>query len=90
MVINVLVLVTAFWMSEIESKRRPFKWDFTFGNKHNQQVPNLANTESGRVQSLFVGPKTARRLSRCGTELCRANELVTRFTHARSNTSNSA
>jgi hypothetical protein len=27
------VLVTAFWMSEIESKRRPFKWDFTFGNK---------------------------------------------------------
>jgi len=24
------VLVTAFWMSEIESKRRPFKWDITF------------------------------------------------------------
>ena len=27
------VLVTAFWLSEIESKRRLFKWDFTFGNK---------------------------------------------------------
>ena len=27
------VLVTAFWMSEIESKRRLFEWDFTFGNK---------------------------------------------------------
>ena len=44
---------------ENESKRRPFKWDFTFGNKNNQQVLNLANTESGRVQSLFVGPKTS-------------------------------
>ena len=50
------VLVTAFWMSEIESKRRPFKWDFTFGNKSNQQV---ANKEGGRAQSLFVEPKTA-------------------------------
>ena len=27
------VLVSAFWMSKIESKRRPFKWDFSFGNK---------------------------------------------------------
>jgi len=27
------VLVTAFWMSEIKSKRHPLKWDFTFGNK---------------------------------------------------------
>ena len=50
------VIVTAFWMSEIESKRRPFKWDFTFGNKSNQQV---ANKEGGRAQSLFVEPKTA-------------------------------
>jgi len=67
-----IVLVTAFWMSEIESKKRPFKWDFTFGNKNNQQVLNLANTEGGRAQSLFVGPKTACRLSRCGTGCCRA------------------
>ena len=31
MVFNILVM--AFWMPEIESKRRPFKWDSTFGNK---------------------------------------------------------
>ena len=35
--------------------------------KNNQQVLNLANTEGGWTQSLFVGPKTAWRLSRCGT-----------------------
>jgi len=29
------------------------------GTKSNQQVLNLANRESGRAQSLFVGPKTA-------------------------------
>ena len=28
------------------------------GTKSNQQVLNLANTEGGRAQSLFVGPKT--------------------------------
>ena len=66
------VLVTAFWMSEIESKRCFFKWDFTFWNKSNQQALNLANTEGGRAQSLFIGPKTAWRLSRCGTGRCRA------------------
>jgi len=32
------VLVTAVWMSEIESKRRPYKWDFTFGNKKQSAV----------------------------------------------------
>ena len=42
------------------------------GTKSNQQVLNLANTEGGPAQSLFVGPKTAWRLSRCGTERCRA------------------
>ena len=30
-----------------------------FGTKCNQQVLNLANTEGGRTQSLFLGPKTA-------------------------------
>ena len=30
-----------------------------FGTKSNQQVLNLANTEGGRAQSLFIGPKTA-------------------------------
>jgi len=30
-----------------------------FGTKSNQQVLNLTNTEGGRAQSLFVGPKTA-------------------------------
>ena len=29
------------------------------GTNSNQQVLNLANTEGGRAQSLFVGPKTA-------------------------------
>ena len=29
------------------------------GTESNQQVLNLANTEGGRAQSLFVGPKTA-------------------------------
>ena len=29
------------------------------GTKSNQQVLNLANTEGGQAQSLFVGPKTA-------------------------------
>ena len=42
------------------------------GTKSNQQVLNLTNTEGGRAQSLFVGPKTAWRLSRCGTGCCRA------------------
>ena len=51
------VLATAFWMSEMESKGHPFKWEFTIGS--NQQVLNLANTEVGQAQSLFVGPKTA-------------------------------
>ena len=30
-----------------------------FGTKSNQHVLSLANTEGGRAQSLFVGPKTA-------------------------------
>jgi len=30
-----------------------------FGTKSNQQMLKLANTEGGRAQSLFVGPKTA-------------------------------
>ena len=29
------------------------------GTKSNQQLPNVANTEGGRAQSLFVGPKSA-------------------------------
>jgi len=29
------------------------------GTKSDQQVLNVANTEGGRAQSLFVGPKTA-------------------------------
>ena len=42
------------------------------GTKSNQQVLDLVNTEGGRAQLLFVGPKTARRLSRYGTRCCRA------------------
>ena len=39
------------------------------GTKSNQQVLYLANTEGGRAQSLFVGPKTAWRLFRVKTML---------------------
>ena len=42
------------------------------GTKSNQQLLNLANTGDGRAQSLFVWPKTAWRLSRCGTGRCGA------------------
>jgi len=35
------------------------------GTKSNQQVLNLVNTGGGRAHALFVGPKTAWRLSRC-------------------------
>ena len=42
------------------------------GTKTNQRVLNLASTEGGRAQSLFVGSKTAWRLSRFGTGRCRA------------------
>ena len=37
------------------------------GTKSNQQVPNLANMEGDRAQSLFVGPKIALRLSHVKT-----------------------
>jgi hypothetical protein len=49
----------AFWMFEIESKDAPSSGISLLGAKSNQQVLNLANTEGGRAQSLFVGPKTA-------------------------------
>jgi len=40
-------------------KETPLQVGFHFGNKNNQRVLNLANTEGGRAQSLFVGPKSA-------------------------------
>jgi len=42
------------------------------GTKNNQQVLILVNTEGGWAQSLFVGPKTAWRLSCSATGRCRA------------------
>ena len=42
------------------------------GTKSNQQVLNLANTEGGRAQSLFVRPKTTWRLSHRRMGHCRA------------------
>jgi hypothetical protein len=36
--------------------------------RNNQQVLNLANMEGGRAQLLVVGPKSALRLLRCGTD----------------------
>ena len=37
----------------------PSSWISLLGTKINQQVLNLANTEGGPAQSLFVGPETA-------------------------------
>jgi len=73
------VRFTAFWMTENESKRRLFKWNFTFGNKSNQQVLNLAKTEGGRAQSLFVEPRTAWRLSPCIKVCGTKHEQIFRF-----------
>jgi len=53
--------------------------------KSNQQVLNLANTDGGRAQSLFVGPKTAWRLSRCVKEcvcVCCKYEQNARYTQS--------
>ena len=84
------VLVTAFWISEIESKRRPFKWGFTFGNK--RQSAGVNSGEHGGWSSTV----TFRWAKNClsivalwdGVLSCK-KEPVTRLTHARSNTSNS-
>jgi len=77
------VLVTALWMSEIKSKRRPFKWDFTFRNKINQHVLNLANTEGGRAQSLSLGQKLLDDCRVVGRGVVVQKEPVTRFTHGK-------
>jgi hypothetical protein len=54
------VLVTAFWISEIESKKEtPLQVEFNFSEQIVISNQYLANTEGGRAQSLFVGPKTA-------------------------------
>ena len=53
------VLVTAVWMSEIESEAPPSSGISLLGTKSNQQLLNLAITEGGRAQSLFVESKTA-------------------------------
>ena len=60
-----------------------------FGTKSNQQALNLANTKGGRAQSLLVGQKLLDdcRVVRRGVVV--QKEPVTRFTHGRSNTSNS-
>jgi hypothetical protein len=42
------------------------------GTKSNQQVLNMANTEGGWEQLLFIGPKTAWWMSHCGAGHCRA------------------
>jgi len=54
-------------------KETPLQLGFHFWEQRsNQQVLNLANTDGGRAQSLFVGPKTAWRLSHCGRGRCSA------------------
>jgi len=76
-------------MSEIEAKRRPFKWDFTFGNKEQS-----AGAKSGEYGG-WSGTVTFRWAKNCltivalwdGALSCK-KEPVTRFTHAQYNTSN--
>ena len=51
-------------MSEIQSKDAPSSGISLLGENNNQQLLNLANTECDQAQSLFVGSKTAWRLSR--------------------------
>jgi len=59
------------------------------GTKSNQQVLNLANTGCGRAQSLLLGQKLLDDCRVVGRGVVVQKEPVTRFTHARSNTSNS-
>ena len=60
-----------------------------FGTKSNQQVLNLANTESGRAQSFSLGQKLLDDCRVVGRGVVVQKESVTRFKHARSNASNS-
>jgi hypothetical protein len=48
------ILDTGFWMPEIESSGISLS-----GTKNDQRVLNLAITDGGCAQSLFVGSKTA-------------------------------
>jgi len=57
MVFNVIVTVSGCPKSS--QRDAPSSGISHLGTKRNQQVLNLANTEGGRTQSLFVGPKTA-------------------------------
>ena len=63
------------------------------GTKRNQQVLNLANTEGGRAQSQHshssLGQKLLDGCRVVGRGVVVQKEPVSRFTHARSNTSNS-
>ena len=87
MVFNVIVTVSGCPKSS--QRDAPSSGISHLGTKRNQQVLNLANTEGGRTQSLFVGPKTAWDCRVVGRGVVVQKEPVTRFTHARSNTSNS-
>ena len=44
---------------KLNQRDAPSSWISLLGTKSNQQVLNLANTEGGRVHSLFIEPKTA-------------------------------
>jgi len=76
------VLVTAFWMSEIESDT-PSSGISLFGTKSNQQVLNLASTEGVQAQSLFIGPKLLDDFRVVGWGIVVQKEPVTRFTHGK-------
>jgi len=59
------------------------------GTKSNQQVLNLANTEGGQAQSLLLSQKLLDDCRVVGRGVVVQKEPITRFTHARSDTSNS-
>jgi len=59
------------------------------GTKSNQQMLNLTITEGGRARSLSLGQKLLDDFRVVGRGVVVQKEPVTRFTHARSNKSNS-
>jgi len=59
------------------------------GTKSNHQVLNLANTEGGQSQSLFVGPNLLVDCCVVGRGIVMQKEAVTRFTYAQSRMLNS-
>ena len=83
------VLVTASGCPKSSQRDAPSSGISLLGTNINQQVLSQANKEGGRARSLSLGQKLlddCRVVWRC---IVVQKKPVTRFTHARSNTSNS-